>query len=203
MKIALLGYGKMGKMVEKVASPHEIVEPMHADVLIDFSHPEAVKRHVQMAASMHQNLVIGTTGWYADLEAIEQLVAASGIGVIYGANFSMGVHVMTRLVREANRLMSHFSEYDIMGIESHHKAKVDAPSGTALQLGVPFVSVRSGYDPGTHTVIYDSEVDTIEITHRARSREGFARGAIKAAEWIQGKKGFFSFESCMEDLCKD
>jgi 4-hydroxy-tetrahydrodipicolinate reductase len=203
MKIALLGYGKMGKMVEKVASPHEIVEPMHADVLIDFSHPEAVKRHVQMAAAMNQNLVIGTTGWHADLEAIQELVAASGIGVIYGANFSMGVHVMTRLVREANRLIGHFPEYDIMGIESHHKAKVDAPSGTALQLGVPFVSVRSGYDPGTHTVIYDSAVDTIEITHRARSREGFARGAIRAAEWIQGKKGFFSFESCMEDLCKD
>ena len=203
MKIALLGYGKMGKMIARIASPHEIVEPMHADVLIDFSHPDAVKKHVQMAAAMHQNLVIGTTGWYGDIEHIQGLVKASGIGVIYGPNFSVGVHVMAHLVREANRIMSHFPEYDIAGVESHHKAKVDAPSGTALKLGVPFVSLRVGYDPGTHTVIYDSEVDTIEITHRARSREGFARGALRAAEWIKGKKGFFSFESCMEDVWKE
>ena len=203
MKIALLGYGKMGKMVEKISFPHEIVEAMHADVLIDFSHPEAIKRHVQMAAAMHQNIVIGTTGWYEDLQAIQDIAAAADIGVIYGPNFSIGVHIMTHLVHHANRLISHFPEYDIAGVESHHRAKVDSPSGTALKLGVPFVSVRVGYDPGTHKVIYDSEVDTIEITHRARSREGFARGAIRAAEWIQGKKGFFSFESCLGDLWKE
>ncbi|MBP9840820.1 MAG: dihydrodipicolinate reductase [Simkaniaceae bacterium] len=203
MKLALLGYGKMGKMVERLCFPHTIVEPMHADVLIDFSHPEAVKKHVQMAAAMHQNIVIGTTGWYGDLEMIKSIAEVGEIGIIYGPNFSIGVHIMTELVQHANRLMSHFPEYDVIGIESHHKAKVDAPSGTALKLGVPFVSVRVGYDPGTHKVIYDSEVDTIEISHKARSREGFARGAIRAAEWIHGKKGFFSFESCLEDLWKE
>lgn len=203
MKIALLGYGKMGKMVEKVIFPHSVVKPREADVLIDFSHPSKVKEHVQMAVDQEKNLVIGTTGWDEQLQEIETLVKEGNIGVIYGPNFSIGVHIMTQLVHEANRLISHFPEYDIAGVESHHKAKIDAPSGTALRLGVPFVSVRVGFDPGTHRVIYDSEVDTIEITHRARSREGFARGALRAAEWVYGKKGFFPFERCAEDLCKD
>lgn len=202
MKIGLLGYGKMGKMVEAVAEPHKVVEPAQADVLIDFSHAACVREHIEFAIEQGIPLVIGTTGWYDEMDAFREMIEGADIGVVYGPNFSIGVHLMMQIVNYANDLISHFPEYDIAGYESHHKHKVDAPSGTALKLGVPFSSVRVGYDPGTHTVIYDSEVDTLEITHRARSREGFAKGAIKAAEWIKDKKGFYSFDKCMEGLWK-
>lgn len=197
MKVGLLGYGKMGRLVEALAS--SVAEPHEADVLIDFSHPDAVIGHIELAIELKKNLVIGTTGWYDKLDSAEELVKKGGIGVVYGPNFSIGVHLMSELVKKAHQLMEHFPEYDIAGVEYHHKHKVDSPSGTALSLNVPFSSVRIGTMFGTHTVLFDSPEDLIEITHRAKGREGFAKGALKAAEWIFGKKGFYHFDHYLKD----
>lgn len=197
MEIALLGLGKMGKILGSLVS--RVADPKSADVLIDFSHPDAVIKHIEMAVSLGKNLVIGTTGWYEHLDQARDLCEKGNIGIIYGPNFSIGVHLMTKLVNYANELTSAFDEYDVAGVEYHHNQKVDAPSGTAKALGVPFSSVRVGSIFGTHTVLYDSPEDTLEITLRSKSREGFAKGALKAAEWIQGKKGFYHFDHYLKE----
>ncbi|MCH9613556.1 MAG: 4-hydroxy-tetrahydrodipicolinate reductase [Chlamydiia bacterium] len=197
MKVGLIGYGKMGRLVEALAS--SVAEPHEADILIDFSHPDAVIKHLEMAIELKKNLVIGTTGWYDQLDQVQTMVEKAGIGVVYGPNFSIGVYLMGELVKRAHELMEKFPEYDIAGVEYHHKHKVDSPSGTALSLGVPFSSVRVGSLFGTHTVLFDSPEDTLEVTHRAKGREGFAKGALKAAEWILGKKGFYHFDHYLKD----
>ncbi len=186
-------------MGKAVAAAAEVVEPSHADVLIDFSHRDAVLKHIELAISLGKNLVIGTTGWDDRLADAQSLVEKSQIGVIYGPNFSVGVHVMRQLVSQAKSCLP---AYDVAGVEYHHKEKVDAPSGTALKMDVPFASVRVGTIPGIHTVLFDSPQDTIEITHRAKGREAFAKGALDAAKWIQGKRGFFHFDHFMKDVWK-
>ena len=193
MKIALHGYGKMGKAIERL---HDgpIVPVEECDVLIDFSHADAVLDCVDKACAAGCNLVIGTTNWEQHLPEVKKRVEEAKIGALYASNFSIGMALFTKLAEQAKALLA---EYDVSGVEVHHSAKKDAPSGTAKQLGVPFASVRVGKVPGTHTLIFDSEVDTIELTHRARSREGFARGALRAAQWIRGKKGLYTLDDML------
>lgn len=216
MNIALIGYGKMGQMVGQTAARHSmdvvcIIDPMganrgrleDADVCIEFSQPDAVVDNVRRCAAAKKPVVVGTTGWYDCIPDVRSLVEESGIGLIYGSNFSIGVNLMFKLVERAAELFKAFDMYDPFIEEAHHKFKKDAPSGTAISLrkiverqydeDVPTASTRAGYIPGTHTVGFDSEVDTLTITHTARSRAGFAEGAIVAAKWIENRQGFFEF----------
>lgn len=221
MKIALLGYGKMGKLVEleagkqgltvvaRLSRKPDAAQIQEADVCIDFSHADSVVAHAAVAVGAGKNLVIGTTGWEQHLPAVKELADRHGVGILYAPNFSIGVSLFNKILREAAKLMRPFPCYDVSGSEMHHKNKADAPSGTALLLAetlvdglgrsapLTFSSVRCGEIPGTHTVIFDSPADTITLTHQARNREGFARGAIEAAKWLQGKKGFYTIEDML------
>lgn len=217
MKIALLGYGKMGKKVEEMAhlKGHEVVCRIlrdridsygieQADVCIDFSHSDVVMDHLAIALDKGKNIVIGTTGWETQQEKAKQLAHERGIGVFYAPNFSLGVHLFLKVVEYAAGLMAPFKEYHAAGMEWHHKQKKDAPSGTALemkrrveeQLKAPFeiASSRVGSVPGKHLILFDSPFDTMTLCHEARHREGFAKGAIEAAEWLQGKQGFYTLD---------
>jgi len=229
MEIALIGYGKMGRLIEAVAHRHDVetvapftrAHPLRSDeetrralaevnTLIDFSAPEVVLENIRVAAALSVNLVIGTTGWHHQLDEARQIVEDSGIGLVYGSNFSLGVNLFYQIIKRAAPLFSAFESYDPFIEESHHKFKKDAPSGTALVLQkilakefgerpVPVTSVRAGYIPGTHAVSFDSAVDTIRLEHTARSREGFAEGALLAAKWIAGRKGFYEFREVLEE----
>jgi 4-hydroxy-tetrahydrodipicolinate reductase len=221
MKIALLGFGKMGRKIEEIAlqKGHEIVCKIssqdkageglqEADLCIDFSHAEAILEHVEIAISLGKNLVIGTTGWNAHLSQVCDLVKNSQIGLLYSSNFSVGMHIFRHIVAEAAHWANACEEYDIALQESHHQTKSDSPSGTALALAdlllqrikrknienLSISSSRCGDIPGTHTLILDSPIDTLTLTHVARKRDGFAAGAIKAAEWLQGRQGVYTFE---------
>ncbi|HKY06325.1 MAG TPA: dihydrodipicolinate reductase C-terminal domain-containing protein [Blastocatellia bacterium] len=216
MKIALLGYGKMGRTVEQAALREGlevvcVIDPAgesrglitDADVCIDFSEPSAVMGNIKRATEARVSLVVGTTGWYEHMDEARGLVEASGIGFVYGSNFSIGVNLMFKIAEYASELFSRFAAYDAFIDEMHHKFKKDAPSGTALFLKrkvegaynreVPTTSARAGYVPGTHTVGFDSKADTLTITHTARGRAGFADGALVAARWIHNRKGFYEF----------
>lgn len=217
MRIALHGYGKMGRMVEKVArdAGHEIVAiidvgrnpaPAGAEVLIDFSQPEAVDDAVEIACANGLSLVIGTTGWYERVDRIKARIESAGIGAVYASNFSPGANVMFALARKAGELFARFPQYAGGIEERHHSQKKDSPSGTALRIATEvksgsdgaidpaIVASRVGSEFGLHTLFFDSPDDLIEISHRARGREGFARGAVLAAETIVGRKGFYSFD---------
>jgi len=205
LKVSLIGYGKMGKMVEKAALSrnHLIVDVLEADVCIDFTHPDAAVENIYRLAEQRKNIIMGTTGWYERLPEVEALVKKYQIGLLYSPNFSLGVNLFLRIVEEAAKRLLPFN-YHVAGVEWHHKEKVDSPSGTALAIakrtGVPvdFASVRCGSIPGKHELLFDSKVDQITLTHEARSREGFAMGAVQAAEWLQGKTGLYT----MEDMFK-
>lgn len=205
LKISLIGYGKMGKMVEiaALARHHTIVEPALADICIDFTHPDAAVESIHRLAKENKSIVMGTTGWYDRLPEVEAIVKKYQIGLLYSANFSLGVNLFLQVVEEAAKKFLSF-DYNVAGIESHHHQKIDAPSGTALaiekRVGVPvkFASVRCGSIPGKHELIFDSPVDQITLIHEARSREGFALGAVQAAEWLKGKTGLYT----MEDMFK-
>jgi 4-hydroxy-tetrahydrodipicolinate reductase len=197
-----------------------------ADVAIDFSQADAVLENVRMYARFGLSAVVGTTGWYGKLEELKAILSGSTIGLLYGSNFSIGAHLFFALVAAAVELSNPFPEYDILGWEVHHKRKKDSPSGTALSLAkiitstharkkkvitekldrapgpdeLHFASVRGGDVPGIHTVLLDSTFDTIELTHSARSRGGFAAGAVHAAQWIQGKKGLFEVSDFIQDI---
>jgi 4-hydroxy-tetrahydrodipicolinate reductase len=238
MKIALIGYGKMGHLVEEIAIrkghfissvielSNQITENTlkDADVCIDFSHPDSAMENIQRIASLKKNLVMGTTGWYDHLDRAKAIIHEHGIGFLYSPNFSLGINLFLQIVQEAALLMDPFKEYDIGGIEYHHNQKVDSPSGTAKEIAntiltqmhrkkkvlwetpsralepdeIHFASVRNGSIPGTHTVMFDSLADTITLTHQARNREGFASGAVCAAEWLKGKKGFFTIQDLLQ-----
>lgn len=207
MKIALHGYGKMGRAVEKVARErnHEIVAIVHrgsdlngAEVIIDFSQAAAVTHAVELACANGADLVIGTTGWNDD---VKSRVEQANIGCVYASNFSPGANVVFALARRAGELFARFPQYAAGIEERHHAQKKDAPSGTALRiakevgkLNPPIVSSRVGSEFGLHTLFFDSPDDLIEISHRARGRDGFARGAVLAAELIHGKKGCIAFD---------
>ena len=172
------------------------------DVAIDFSIPAAVARNVEGIAAMGVDMVIGTTGWLEHVDAVKSAVERHGIGLVWSPNFSVGVSAFFRLVAEAARLLAAEPEYGAWAWEIHHSTKKDAPSGTLLKLVdgmkkagygrmIDVSSSRAGAHPGTHEIGFDSAADTITLRHTARGREGFARGALKAAQWVMGKKGFF------------
>ncbi|MBI4445506.1 MAG: dihydrodipicolinate reductase [Acidobacteria bacterium] len=223
MKITLIGYGKMGRTVERIAREqgHEIVCTLDlgenpgaegysgewvqkTDVLIDFSVAAVVPQNVENAAKASLPIIVGTTGWYDKLDEVRRSVERYQGACVYSSNFSLGVQILFHLVREAGRFFSRFPDFSPFVLESHHGQKVDAPSGTALTLlnklkesyhtAIPVASLRAGFFPGTHVVGFDSAVDTVKLEHTARNRDGFAHGALVAAGWITGKKGFFTFE---------
>jgi 4-hydroxy-tetrahydrodipicolinate reductase len=226
MKIALLGYGKMGRMVEEAASRQNVevacvIDPVagsrgrleDCQVVIDFSEPAVVIDNIKMVAAAGLAMVVGTTGWYDRIEEVRRIVDERQIGFVYGSNFSVGVNLMFKIARYSARLFSRFASHEPFIEEAHHQFKKDAPSGTAIFLkreveaetnrDVPVASLRAGFIPGTHTVGFDSEADTLTITHTARSRAGFADGAIIAAQWIAGRHGFYEFSEIIDEQLRD
>jgi len=226
--LALLGYGKMGKTIASLAPQRgfEVRLVMDVDVnalgkgitrenfqgidvCIEFTTPEAVVENIRRVAGLGVNLVVGTTGWYNRLEEVRGIIESAGVGMVYAANFSIGVNLFYRLAKAAAEIFAPFVMYDPYLIEAHHKFKKDAPSGTALEIKrqiqsefgsreVSVTSVRAGHIPGWHELGFDSEADTIILRHTARGRQGFAEGALHAARWVVGKKGMFSFGDVLE-----
>ena len=215
MKLALHGYGKMGQAVERVARErgHEIVAVAGrdaslngAEVIVDFSHAEALDRALALACDHGIDLVIGTTGWSARLEEVRGRIEAANIGAVYAANFSPGANVVFALARRAGELFARFPQYAAGMEERHHAQKKDAPSGTALRIAAevtagsggtltpPIASSRVGSEFGLHTLFFDSPDDLVELSHRARGRDGFARGAVVAAELVVGRRGLMAFD---------
>ena len=222
-RLAIVGYGKMGRLIEQFAPEYGFSVALKLDefnnahfegvtaenfrgidAAIDFSIPAAVRRNVEAVAALGVNIVVGTTGWLEHLDAIRQAVQTTGIGLVWSPNYSVGVNAFFRLAREAARLLESQPSYAAWGWEIHHSAKKDAPSGTLLKLveemkqagytrPIDVSSSRAGAHPGTHEIGFDSSADTITLRHTARSREGFARGALQAARWVVGKKGFHEF----------
>jgi 4-hydroxy-tetrahydrodipicolinate reductase len=231
MKLALIGNGAMGQLVAKLANEqgHELVatftshdaersaedlaNSLHGcDVAVDFSVAAAVLRNVAACAGAGVPLVEGTTGWHADLDKVKSVVTEYEGALIYSSNFSVGVQVFYRIADRAAELFHRLESYDAFIEEAHHKRKRDAPSGTAVQLrtivtaglgrDVPVTSTRAGYIPGTHRLGFDSEADQITLTHTARSREGFAAGALVAADWVIGRKGVYEFSEVFDEILK-
>jgi len=223
MKIAIVGYGKMGRIVERISMErgHEVVLKLDefnneswsgitagnfhgVDAAIDFSAPDAAVENMLRISALGVNVVEGTTGWLAQMDRVREAVESNGTGLVWSPNFSIGVNIFSRLVALSAKLMANEAEYEAWAWEMHHSGKKDAPSGTLLKLiadmkdagyqrRIDSSSTRAGKAPGTHEVGFDSAADTITLRHAARSREGFALGAVKAAEWIAGKKGFYEF----------
>lgn len=199
-----------------------------ADVAIDFTHPDVLVGNVRKVAALKKNMLVGTTGWYDKLGEVKKIVAESGIGFLYSSNFSVGVNIFFKVVEAAAKLVDKVPAYDAFGYELHHSQKADSPSGTAKSIAeilaanisrktkitydrvnrkispeeLHFASVRAGSIPGTHLVGFDSEADTIELKHTARSRSGFALGAVLAAEWLHKKKGFFEMKDFVSEFFK-
>ncbi|MCH3916845.1 MAG: 4-hydroxy-tetrahydrodipicolinate reductase [Spirochaetia bacterium] len=253
MKIAIVGFGRMGKQIMQLAKDegHEIVAVVDpwspsplvtgldlasgalsnkADVIIDFSNPASVEEHINYYAREGIPAVIGTTGWYDRLPEVEAFLSAyPECSLIYSSNFSVGVALYRQVVAYAAKLFGNLGTYDVSLHESHHMEKKDSPSGTALLLGQTLLdnfkgkdslvterldrkreqgeihvsSTRGGWDPGTHTVTFDSPFDTVELIHRARTREGFAKGALVAAEWIIEKKGLYTLDDLVASLVEE
>ena len=232
MKIGLIGFGKMGQEIdaaaraqgESIARVFELgseVTPAalaDIDVCIDFSMPEAVLANIHAAVEAKTDIVVGTTGWYQHLPELKAVIKDSGL--LYSANFSLGMNYFFRIVRVAAEMMNHSADYDPYIHEIHHRQKIDSPSGTALQLAkivlgaidrkneiltrppegkidpamLHVSSTRVGVVAGTHVVAFDSEADSIELTHVAKTRRGFALGALTAARWLHGRKGVFTMD---------
>lgn len=231
MKIALLGYGKMGKVIEKIALErgHEIVLKKssqdsfeglnNADVAIDFSIPDAAVQNITACLENNTPIVSGTTGWLHDYHKMVNLCKENNGAFIYGSNFSLGVNLFFELNDYLAKMMAKFSQYDVSMEEIHHTQKLDKPSGTAISLANAIINHTSKNSwsienpapddvfidvkridavPGTHSIFYQSVVDTIEIKHIAHNRDGFALGAVIAAEWIIGKKGVFTMKDVLD-----
>jgi len=218
--LAIVGHGKMGKLIEQLAPEYgfaiearidlggDLAAARGADVAVEFTEPNAVVSNVETLASLGVSTVVGTTGWLSELDRVRAAVERHGTGLVWSPNFSIGVNVFFRLVREAARLLESEPQYGAWAWEIHHATKKDAQSGTLLKLveemknagyGRPInaSSNRAGAHPGTHEIGFDSAADTITLRHAARSREGFARGALKAAQWLPGKSGIFQFEEIL------
>jgi len=229
MKIALIGYGAMGQLVAKLAKEqsHDIAvtltsqdakrgtdevvaELRDCDVAIDFSVAAAVPNNIEACMLAGIPLVEGTTGWKPDANELRRIFTEADGGLVYGSNFSVGAQLFFRIAASAAELFQHLDSYDAFIEEAHHKRKRDAPSGTALQLGeivathlgreVPISSTRAGHIPGTHRVGFDSSADHITLEHVARSREGFALGALMAAKWIVERKGVYEFAEVFDEI---
>jgi 4-hydroxy-tetrahydrodipicolinate reductase len=237
MKIALIGYGKMGQTIEKIAQSrgHEIVSIIDinnyqdfdseafksADVAIEFTRPESAIGNLRKCFAVKVPVVCGTTGWVSEIEAIKKEMTQADGTLFWTSNFSIGVNIFAAVNSYLANIMNGFNDYNVSMTEIHHIHKLDAPSGTAITLAegilekierktqwvneqetqpsdIAIKAIREGEVPGTHTITYDSDVDTITITHEAKNRQGLALGAVIAAEFTAGKKGFFS----MKDLFK-
>ena len=231
MKIALLGYGKMGQVIERIALErgHVIVLKKdenntfdglsNADVAIDFSVPAAAVSNISSCFNANVPVISGTTGWLEHYDEMATLCKEKNGGFISSSNFSLGVNIFFELNEYLAKMMSKFKNYSVDMEEIHHTQKLDAPSGTAISLAkgviensaytnwtlekpeateIQIEAKRIGTVPGTHTVTYNSEVDAIEIKHTAHNREGFALGAVIAAEWIVGKQGVFTMKDVLE-----
>jgi len=256
MKIAIIGYGKMGKMIEQIArlQGHEItaiVDPFaadapagiqvsktvaeaaldSADAAIEFSRPDAAVANIIALAEKKIPTVTGTTNWHERMDEVREAVEKAGSALLWASNFSIGVNLFYRIAWYAAELVNNFPEYDVGGLETHHNKKLDSPSGTAKILveGVlsrverkkkivwetinrkpqedelHYPSLRIGSVPGVHSLFFDSSADTIEITHTARSREGFASGAVRAAQWLaaQERRGVFTIDDMLKDIFKE
>ena len=221
--LAIVGYGRMGKLIESLAPEYGFdvrlkldehnnsnFEGITADnfrgidAAIEFSIPSAVTENVRRISVLGVNLVVGATGWLEHLDEVRKSVETAGTGLIWSPNFSVGVNAFFRIVAEAAKLLSTEPQYQAWAWEIHHSAKKDAPSGTLLKLveemkqagynrPVDIASNRAGAIPGWHEIGFDTAADTITLRHTARNREGFARGALQAAQWVIGKQGFFEF----------
>ncbi len=238
MKIAIIGYGKMGQEIEKLAisRKHEIVsivdtenqwvefadEIKKADVAIEFTNPASVYRNIRNAFNLDIPIVIGTTGWKDRLPEIKALCTKMDQTMLYSSNFSIGVNLFFETNKKLAELMRDFPDYNVNIEETHHTAKIDSPSGTAIKLADDILNVikrkskwinspeiddeqalqieskRVSNTPGTHIVTYESKIDTIEIRHTAHNRKGFAQGAVLAAEWILDKKGIFTMRDVLD-----
>ena len=231
MKIALLGYGQMGKAIEKIAIKrgHEIVltvdsktsdyDISKADIAIDFSIPSSAESNIKNCFNNNIPVISGTTGWHNQIEEITALCYQKNGAFITATNFSLGVHLFFELNEQLAKMMSALNDYTISIEEIHHTKKLDAPSGTAITLAegiikhsnkdnwsldvtndkktLPITAKRIPEVPGTHTITYSSEIDTININHTAHNREGFALGAVVAAEWLVDKKGVYTMKDVL------
>lgn len=209
LNIYVTAYGKMGSLIAKIASQkgHNLTKFIEeADVAVDFSHASKALENITLMSKLKIPLVIGTTGWDEDLDKAKNINEKNGGAIIYSPNFSLGVYYFLKMVENGAKLLESSREFDVRGIEMHHKEKKDAPSGTAKKMvsyfnkNVPITSVRNGTIVGKHTLVFDSSVDTITLTHEAQVRDGFANGAILAAEWIIGKKGWFTLDDLFGTL---
>lgn len=238
MKIGLIGYGKMGKAIEKIAlerghsieaivnssNPVDKADLSNCDIAIEFSTPDLATKHIIHCFNNHIPIVVGTTAWHHELETIKTMCNELNGSMIYAPNFSLGVNIFFELNKRLAELMSGNADYHAEVIEVHHLQKLDSPSGTAIEIAkgiiayndsyedwksgegvkpevsdsiLPITAIREPEVPGTHTVIYQSEIDSILMTHQAHNRNGFALGAVVAAEWINGKKGVFTMSNVL------
>lgn len=242
MKIAIIGYGSMGKEIKCLAEKrgHQIsaivdndkdfdkVNSKNTDVAIEFSEPSVVVGNIKKLSKLGVNTVVGTTGWYSKLTEVKKIVKDNKIGFLWSSNFSIGVNIFFKLTEQAAKLVNKVDEFDIWGTEIHHLNKVDSPSGTAKTLEdillknikrktkvvedkldrkikpneIHFSSTRGGLVNFGHTIGFDSEADTVKIEHIARNRKGYVLGAVKAAEWLKGKKGYFEMDDFLGHLLK-
>ena len=245
MNIAIIGYGKMGHEIENVAEGKGIsaitIDPSaqdadykeineesmkDVDVCVDFTHPDSVIGNIEKVSEFGKNIVVGTTGWYDNMDDVKKIIEEAGTGLIWSGNFSIGVNIYFKMIENAAQIINKFDDYDVFVHEFHHNQKTDSPSGTAVMIGNILIdnidrkkrvvteelkrkiepdelhisSTRGGSVPGTHIVGFDSAADTIELKHTARGREGFALGAVMAAEWINGKKGFYDINDLMKEI---
>jgi 4-hydroxy-tetrahydrodipicolinate reductase len=256
MNIAIIGYGKMGKMIEQIAraqghSIAVIIDPFATDITagvsagkniaeadlnsvdaaIEFTQPATAVENIITLAKRKIPTVVGTTGWHERIDEVTRAVEAADSALLWASNFSIGVNLFYRIAWYAAELANNFPEYDAGGFEIHHNKKLDSPSGTAKVLAegvlskinrkkkivwetmnrkpetdeLHFPSLRIGSVPGTHSLFFDSPADTIEITHTARSREGFASGAVRAAQWLAAEKrrGIFTIDDMLKDIWKE
>lgn len=239
-KIALVGYGAMGRVIEKLAkdkgytitdifdtdNPLEADANYDFDVAIDFTYPDTVAKNIKLLSDQGKSVIVGTTGWYDKKDELTDIVTKNGTGLVWGSNFSVGVQMYFKIVKYASKLVNFLDSYDVMVNEMHHKRKRDSPSGTAeimariitsnidRKTGTEFnaingevdnsklhvSSTRGGEITGIHTMYIDSLADSIELTHTAKNRTGFALGSLLAANWVQDKKGFYSFNEILTDI---
>lgn len=238
IKLALVGYGKMGKMIESLApkdqftvsGTFDVINPVKehlkngTDVAIEFSTPACVIENIEFLSSRGIDVVCGTTGWYNKADIVKDIIKKNGTGFIYASNFSVGVNIFFQIVKNAARLINNYPQYDTGIKEVHHTQKLDKPSGTAIRIAeylldgisgkssfvsdsgrpekneINIISERITDVVGKHEVDFESEADTISLVHNAKSRRGFAEGALLAAQFIKGKKGFYKFEDIFSDL---
>jgi len=240
INIALVGYGKMGKMIEEIAPKEEfnisgkydVINPVkehlknNTDVAIEFSTPASVIENIEFLSSKGIDVVCGTTGWYNKSDVVKDIIKKNGTGFIYASNFSVGVNIFFQMVKNAGKLINKYPQYEILIKETHHTRKLDKPSGTGIRTAeyllegisrkdsftsdsaepafneINIISERITDVVGKHEVEFESDADTISLIHNAKSRRGFAEGALLAAKYIKGKKGFFKFEDVFSELIK-